>query len=498
MPPQRSRWQDWRCSQGGGEVAAAQTSTLPGLPTIWQVAPGDGALTVVWTPPETWGTGTPVGYNLAWYQTSDLGTKVGSEAISDTDGTHYWSHTITGLKNGVAYTINLNAQSTSATGHSSVASGIPHDPLAPSTEKPIWSAMLTVTESAEGAGCQGSAAAACSSALSNDSFFDRGTESTVNELILKPDGELRVKFDARLPTSWVTLRVASAQKHRDFHLVDSNPCKPVAEACDAPDIGSHHWPASGLAWADGDAVEVSLLHTAQLKSPRFIREGMGSATVYARLHASVVASPAEVPITLAVHPSSTAEEGRDFTLVPQIITIEPGNSTSSSARLHPRLDSVTESTETIILTWQWTDRPEGRGRSVTESTETIILTASTTAPGVAVRGTKINLLDSHHSFGIDVYYSSGSSGQADQQTASTRTRTGGVPPRPQTPTDSTRPAQPPTDSTRPAQPPTDDTEEYWIFRRSFLTPPPAGQCLPDGAQYEGDSACYFKPVHPGG
>lgn len=449
---------------GGGRVAAAQTSTLPGLPTIWQVAPGDGTLTVVWTPPATWGTGTPVGYNLAWYQTSDFGIKVGSKAISDTDGTHYWSHTITGLKNGVPYTINLNAQSTSAKGHNSVASGIPHDPLAPSPEKPIWSAMLTVTESAEGAGCQGSATAACSLALSDDSFFDRGAEYTVKELILKPDGELRAKFDARLPTSWVTLRVASAQNTEDFHIVDSNPCKPVPEACDAPDIGSHDWPASGLAWADGDTVEVSLLHTAQLKSPRFIREGMGSATVYARLHASVVASPAEVPITLAVHPSSTAEEGRDFTLVPQIITIEPGNSTSSSARLHPRFDSVTESTETIILT------------------------ASTTALGVAVRGTKIDLFDTHHSFGFDIYYSSGSPGQADQQTANTRTRAGGVPSRPQTPTD----------STRPAQTPTDDTEEYWIFRRSFLTPPPAGQCLPDGAQYEGDSACYFKPVHPGG
>jgi hypothetical protein len=89
----------------------------PGAPTITGVQPADGALTVTWQPPPG-PLGTVTGYTIGWASPGTAPQQVSKAATTR-------SVTITGLTNGVAYTITVFATGPGGDGPPAQATGTP-------------------------------------------------------------------------------------------------------------------------------------------------------------------------------------------------------------------------------------------------------------------------------------------------------------------------------------------------------------------------------------
>ena len=118
--------------------AASDTvaATKPGAPGHVNVFPHDtGALDVYWEAPTSDGGSAITGYKVQWKETADSWDTAADVSEATVTGT---THTITGLTEGVEYTVRVMAVNDVGEGApSSEASGTPQ-------EEAIWSATLTV------------------------------------------------------------------------------------------------------------------------------------------------------------------------------------------------------------------------------------------------------------------------------------------------------------------------------------------------------------------
>ena len=118
--------------------AASDTvaATKPGIPGHLHVSPHDtGALDVYWHAPASDGGSAITGYKVQWKENADSWETPAAVSEATVTGT---THTITGLTDGVEYTVRVRAVNDVGEGApSSEASGTPQ-------EEPIWSTTLTV------------------------------------------------------------------------------------------------------------------------------------------------------------------------------------------------------------------------------------------------------------------------------------------------------------------------------------------------------------------
>ena len=114
----------------------AVAATKPGAPGHQKVFPHDtGALDVYWEAPTSNGGSAITGYKVQWKETADSWNTEADVSEATVTGT---THTITGLTEGVEYTVRVMAVNDVGEGApSSEASGTPQ-------EEPIWSTTLTV------------------------------------------------------------------------------------------------------------------------------------------------------------------------------------------------------------------------------------------------------------------------------------------------------------------------------------------------------------------
>ena len=114
----------------------AVAATVPGTPQRLNVTVHDtGALEVSWEAPASDGGSTITGYNVQWKESADSWTTSADVSEETANGT---PHTITGLTDGVEYTVRVMAVNNVGEGPPSAeASGTPQ-------QAAIWSATLTV------------------------------------------------------------------------------------------------------------------------------------------------------------------------------------------------------------------------------------------------------------------------------------------------------------------------------------------------------------------
>ena len=118
------------------EATDTVAATKPGVPGHLKVFPHDtGTLDVYWHTPASDGGSTITGYKVQWKETADSWNTEADVSEASVTGT---THTITGLTEGVEYTVRVMTVNDVGEGApSSEASGTPQ-------EAPIWSTTLTV------------------------------------------------------------------------------------------------------------------------------------------------------------------------------------------------------------------------------------------------------------------------------------------------------------------------------------------------------------------
>jgi len=117
-------------NSGGLGASATSEATIPsgppGMPATVAVAPGDQSITVVWTGPTNTGGGPITGYTVTPLQNGTPGTPVQLGPTS-------FATTITGLSNGVPYTVAVAASSAGGIGPARISSTVSPTAAAPAT-----------------------------------------------------------------------------------------------------------------------------------------------------------------------------------------------------------------------------------------------------------------------------------------------------------------------------------------------------------------------------
>ena len=125
----------------------------------------------------------------------------------------------------------------------------------------VWSATLTVKAISTDFGCEaGSGANGCETVLTEDDFTYDGTTYTIASLLLDSTATLEIKFTSVLSVNalYLTLGV----------VADTFPFQGADEDSDLATGSTRAWDNSGLSWANGDSVALSLTEATNA-SPSF-------------------------------------------------------------------------------------------------------------------------------------------------------------------------------------------------------------------------------------
>ena len=215
-------------------------ATKPGVPGHLRVFPHDtGALDVDWHAPASDGGSNITGYKVQWKESAgswDTPTDVSEETATGT------THTITGLTDGVEYTVRVRAVNDAGEGSPSAeASGTPQ-------EAAIWSATLTVGVAETFAGYSSFAKGEENNtlgALSSDAITLDDANYTVKALGVL-NGKLILSVTPKLTDGFVlvvgTDEFASAG----------------ASTSEGDSLIQFQWSDPGLDWSEGQEVAVRL------------------------------------------------------------------------------------------------------------------------------------------------------------------------------------------------------------------------------------------------
>ena len=110
---------------GAAATVQATPRAIPGAPQAVKTAPGDAELQITWEPPASDGGAPVLSYRLRW-NLADASDFADSEArFISADGSGVFAHTISGLRNGAAYSVEVTAKNRAGFGAPEVAKGTP-------------------------------------------------------------------------------------------------------------------------------------------------------------------------------------------------------------------------------------------------------------------------------------------------------------------------------------------------------------------------------------
>ena len=228
----------------GDTVAVSLKATIPDAPANVSAEAGDSEVALSWDDPSD--------DTITKYQYRQ---KEGSSGFGDwTDitgsGATITSHTVTSLTNGTAYSFQVRAAVATLPG---VASGTVTATPAPEIE--LWSATLTV-------GQDNAKELGYSSELSFGSLlptsFTHGGQRYISEFIILRDGSiLYLYFSPDMPFKSAVTLIVDGERF------------PASAASDFTTSELLGWSNSGLTWADGDTVAVSLKATPPVAPANF-------------------------------------------------------------------------------------------------------------------------------------------------------------------------------------------------------------------------------------
>ena len=223
------------------EATEAVDATVPTQPLSLTVATGDQTqkLDASWQAPSSNGGSGVTGYKLQWKESADIWetpTEVSEATVTGT------VHTITGLTDGVEYSVRVSAVNDAGQGPPSTeASGTPQ-------EASIWSATLTVGTAETFAGYTTFLTAGESNilgALSADTFTSDNDSYTVKALGVL-DGKLILSVTPKLSSGFVLMAGTT-------EFASTNASTRVNHS-----LIQFLWTDSGLDWSDVEEVAVRL------------------------------------------------------------------------------------------------------------------------------------------------------------------------------------------------------------------------------------------------
>ena len=223
-------------SEATDPVAAA----APGVPEHLRVFPhGTGALDVSWHAPASDGGSDVTGYKVEWKESADSWETPADVSEATASGT---AHTITGLSDGVEYSVRVSAVNDIGQGPPSAeASGTPQ-------KEAIWSATLTVGTTDDFAGYTTflmSSETNILGALSADTFTSDDDSHTVKALAVL-DGTLILSVTPKPSFGFVLVAGTT-----EFASTD-------ASTKETGSLIQYRWTVPGLDWSDGEEVAVRM------------------------------------------------------------------------------------------------------------------------------------------------------------------------------------------------------------------------------------------------
>ena len=225
-----------RTSEATDTVAA----TKPGVPGHLNVFPhGTGALDVYWEAPASDGGSAITGYKVRWKESADSWETPADVSEATVTGT---THTITGLTDGVEYTVRVMAVNDVGEGTASAeVSGTPQ-------EAAIWSATLTVGTTEKFVGYTTFLPDSnVLGALSPDTITLDDASYTVKALGVL-EGKLILSVIPKLAAGFVLVVGTDEFASTDASTLEG----------DSISIIQFQWNDPGLDWSEGDEVAVSL------------------------------------------------------------------------------------------------------------------------------------------------------------------------------------------------------------------------------------------------
>ena len=215
-------------------------ATKPGVPGHLNVFPHDaGVLEVSWHAPASDGGSVITGYLVQWKESADGWETPADVSETPVTGT---SHTITGLTEGVGYSVRVSAVNDVGAGPPSAGtSGTPQ-------EVPLWSATLTVGTAETFAGYTTFLPdSTVLGALSSDTVTLDDASYTVKALGVL-NGKLILSVLPKLTDGFVLVAGTDEFASTDASTLER----------DSSPIIQFQWDGSGLDWSDGEEVAVRL------------------------------------------------------------------------------------------------------------------------------------------------------------------------------------------------------------------------------------------------
>ena len=178
----------------GFTIAATVLATVPNAPRDVQLTTPDGRereLAVSWTAPASDGGAAITGYTVQWKSGSqDYDETASSTRQTVVSGPTALTHTISGLSNGVEYTVRVVAVNGIGVGiPSAEAAGTPRDRVPPT----VWAALVERE----------------SLTLTYDELLDKSSTPTANRFAVSVNGVAHVVSHVTVSGSAVTLTLAS-------------------------------------------------------------------------------------------------------------------------------------------------------------------------------------------------------------------------------------------------------------------------------------------------
>ena len=223
------------------EATVAVAATVPTAPQSLTVATGDQdqRLDVSWQGPYSNGGSDVAGYKVEWKESADSWETPADISEATVSGT---THTITGLTDGVEYSVRVSAVNDAGPGPPSAeASGTPQ-------EAAIWSVTLTVGIEETFAGYTTFLTSGESNilgALSADTFTSDNDSHTVKALGVL-DGKLILTVTPKLNSGFVLMAGMTEFASTDASIRETD------------SLIQFLWTDSELDWSDGEEVAVRL------------------------------------------------------------------------------------------------------------------------------------------------------------------------------------------------------------------------------------------------